>query len=261
LSKANSRCPLVVAHRGDSRNFPENTLSSIRGAMTLGVDVVELDVHRSVDDVAIILHDRDLKRTTGHPGRVDALTAAEICALDAGSWFGGAHRSARVPSLAQVMDEIGETGIGLCLEFKDGDYRTPDDAARWLVDQFTRFALHRRAVANLADAGIAARVRRLDPAIRIALDCGRKAMGPEAVEVAAMLAGSGANLIELEHRAVTADMVRACQEAGLPIWAWTANAPADWDRLRKAGVEAILTDDPGGLIAHLALAETCRSDL
>lgn len=221
--------------------------------------MVELDVHRSADDVAIVLHDRDLKRTTGYAGRADALRAAEICRLDAGSWFGAAHGGARVPSLAQVMDEIGETEVGLCLEFKDGEYHAPDDSAGWLVDQFARFALRRRAVANLADAEIALRVRRLDPAIRIALDCERAATGTAATGLAAMLAASGANLIQQEHSAVTADMVRACKDAGLAVWAWTANAPADWDRLRAAGVDAILTDDPAGLVAHLAGgAETGR---
>lgn len=252
MRNGNGRRPLVVAHRGDSRNFPENTLSSVRAAIALGADVVELDVHRSADDVAIVLHDRDLKRTTGHAGRADALTAAELCGLDAGSWFGAAHGGARVPSLTRVMDEIGETEVGLCLEFKDGEYHAPDDAARWLVRQFAQFKLHDRAVANLANADIAARVRRLDPDIHIALDCDRRVTGAAATGFAAMLAASGASLIQQEHSTVTADMVRACKDAGLAVWAWTANAPADWDRLRAAGIDAILTDDPAGLIAHLA---------
>ena len=55
-----------------------------------------------------------------------------------------------------------------------------------------------------------------------------------------------------EHKAVTADMVQACKTAGLAVWAWTANEPADWHRLRAAGVAAILTDDPAGLLRHLA---------
>jgi glycerophosphoryl diester phosphodiesterase len=247
-----SSAPLVVAHRGDSRNFPENTLEAVKGAIALGADVVELDVHRSADDVAIILHDRELARTTGRAGRVDSLTAAEIGGLDAGSWRGACHAGAKVPRLADVAAATAESGMRLCLEFKDGDYRAPDDAARWLVDQFVRFALHRRAVVNLASADIAARVKRLDPAIRIALDCERRATGAEAAALAASLAAAGASLIELEHSAVTADMVQACAGAGLAVWAWTANAPADWDRLDAAGVDAILTDDPAGLLRHLA---------
>ena len=246
------RRPLVVAHRGDSRNHPENTLAAVAAAITLGADVIELDVHRSADDVAFILHDRDLMRTTGQAGFVDTLTAAEIDRLDAGTWRGGRHAGAKVPRLADIVAATTATATRLCLEFKHGDYHAPDDAARWLVDQFQHFALHPRAIVNLASPEIAARVRRLDPAIQIALDCGRCAIGAEATALAIELAASGASLIELERNAVTSDMVRACHRAGLGVWAWTANDTVDWDRLCAAGIDAILTDDPAGLIAHLA---------
>lgn len=236
--------PLVIAHRGDSRNFPENTLEAVRGAIALGADVIELDVHRAADDVAVIMHDRALMRTTGQDGHIDALTAAEIDRLDAGSWRGATHAGAKVPRLADVVQATGDAR--LCLEFKDGDYRPPADAARWLVAQFARFALHRRAIANLARADVAVRVKHLDPAIRIALD-----WQPGATDVQAAMA-AGATLIEVEQRAVTADLVAECGRAGLAVWAWTANAPAAWDRLRAAGVDAILTDDPAGLLRHLA---------
>jgi len=241
LSAPVPRRPLVVAHRGDSRNHPENTLAAVAGAMALGADVIELDVHCSADDVAMVLHDRDLLRTTGQAGSVDAMSAAEI-----------SRRHAGIPRLAEVVAMTDEAAVPLCLEFKDGAYRAPGDAARWLVDQVTRFALHRRAIVNLASAEIAARVRRLDPAIRVALDCEQRATGDAALRLAAGLAAAGAGLVELEQHAVTADMVRACHQLGLEVWAWTANDPADWDRLCAADVDAILADDPAGLIAYLA---------
>lgn len=246
MSKAKLHRPLVVAHRGDSRNFPENTLAAVKGAIALGVDVVELDVHRSADGVAFIIHDRELARTTGQSGRIDSLTAAEIDRLDAGIWRGVAHAGAKVPRLAEVAEAT--VNAQLCLEFKDGGYRAPEDAARWLVDQFARFALHRRAIVNLARADIAARVKRHDPDIRIALDCQPDQAGAEA----AALAAEGVSVVEMPHSAATADLVRTCTGAGLAVWAWTANEPADWDRLQGAGVDAILTDDPAGLLRHLA---------
>lgn len=223
------------------------------GAIALGADVIELDVHRSADDIAFILHDRDLMRTTGQAGFVDSLTAAEIDRLDAGSWSGPHHAGARVPRLADIVAATDKTATRLCLEFKDGEYHAPDDAARWLVDQIGQFALHQRAIVNLADAEIAQRVRRLDPGICIALDCDRGITEAEA----AAFAAAGADLIELEQSLVTAGVVVVCRKASLDVWAWTANDAADWDRLCAAGVDAILTDDPAGLMAHLArCAET-----
>jgi glycerophosphoryl diester phosphodiesterase len=242
--------PLVIAHRGASLTHPENTLPAIEAAIALGADVIELDVHASADGIAVLMHDRELGRTTGRPGVIDAFTAAELARLDAGGVFSGS--GAGVPQLADAVAAIADTDVTLCLEFKDGEYRAPDIAAAWLVAQFDRFGLHGRAVANLPAPAIAAEVRRRDPRIRLVVDCERRPRDArQAAEIAAGLAATGAHAVEYEHSRVTVDAVVACRRLGMPVWAWTANDPADWDRLRAAGVDAILTDDPGGLLRHL----------
>lgn len=246
------RRPHVIAHRGDSLHHPENTLPAIASAVRLGVNLIELDVQCSADGVAVIMRDRDLQRTTGRTGRIDALSAAEIATLDAGAWRGPAHAGTCVPTLAEAVAAIGADGAGLCLEFKDGEYRAPEAAARWLVEQFARYGLHRRAVAN-PPAPVAARVRRLDPNIRIVLDCADCAAdATEAAAIAAGLAAAGADIVQYEQRMVTAEAVAACHAQGLGVWAWTANAASDWARLCGVGGDAILTDDPGGLIRALS---------
>lgn len=62
---------IVVAHRGDWRNFPENSLEAIDNAIKLGVDIVEIDVQRTKDGQLIVMHDALLDRTTTGKGRVD----------------------------------------------------------------------------------------------------------------------------------------------------------------------------------------------
>jgi glycerophosphoryl diester phosphodiesterase len=230
--------PLVVAHRGGSLQYPENSLAAVEAALQLGADVIELDVHASADGVAMLIHDRDLARTHGRAGAVDALAADALSALG-------------VARLDAALDLVAARDIGLCLEFKDGEYRTPEVAAAWLVAQFARFALHERAVANVP-AAVAAEVRRRDPAIRLVLD---SAWAPqdktEAEGIAAGLIAAGAAIVEYEHRAVNAAAVAACHARGLAVWAWTANEAADWERLAAAGVDAVLTDDAEGLLRHL----------
>src|SRR6476660_1813169 len=90
---ANKR-PLVIGHRGYCQFAPENTLASFQMALRAGADLVELDYHLSADGVPIVIHDRELNRTTDATRRwrrkrvkVAAKTAAEIQALDAGKWF------------------------------------------------------------------------------------------------------------------------------------------------------------------------------
>ena len=77
--------PLVVAHRGASAAFPENTLDAFRGARDLGADWIELDVHLSRDGQLIVIHDETLDRTTSGHGLVRDHTLAELKRLDAGA--------------------------------------------------------------------------------------------------------------------------------------------------------------------------------
>jgi glycerophosphoryl diester phosphodiesterase len=62
---------------------------------------------------------------------------------------------------------------------------------------------------------------------------------------------AGAGIVSPQFRLVTPEQVKAAHAAGLTVIPWTANTPADWDRLIAAGVDEIITDDPAALIAHL----------
>src|ERR1035437_2615472 len=75
---------LVIAHRGNSAFFPENTLESFQQGMALGADALEFDVRVSRDGTAVVIHDPTLDRTTDGTGAVSALTLEELQRLDAG---------------------------------------------------------------------------------------------------------------------------------------------------------------------------------
>ena len=84
--------PLVIAHRGFSSRYPENTLPAIRAAIRLGVDYVEIDVQETADGKLIVFHDDRLNRICGVPGRVCDATAARIRQLNSA-----------VPMLSEVL--------------------------------------------------------------------------------------------------------------------------------------------------------------
>ena len=79
--------PVVVAHRGDSINHPENTLEAFLSATEMGVDVIETDVHLSKDGHVVIWHDNTLERTTDGVGRLEDFTLEELKRVDAGFQF------------------------------------------------------------------------------------------------------------------------------------------------------------------------------
>lgn len=95
----------LVAHRGYPAAFPENSLPGIQAALEAGARHVEFDVHFTRDGVAVVTHDVNLRRVTGHAARVDRLDYREILQLPAGepSRFGDSFRHLHIPTLTEIL--------------------------------------------------------------------------------------------------------------------------------------------------------------
>src|SRR5262249_58570925 len=98
------RVASVTAHRGSSRDAPENTLAAIRKAIEQGADYAEIDIHLTADGVPVLLHDEDLQRLAGVARRPDELTLAELQRIDVGSRFSHAFAGEAGPTPAEVID-------------------------------------------------------------------------------------------------------------------------------------------------------------
>ncbi|XOV85059.1 MAG: glycerophosphodiester phosphodiesterase [bacterium] len=116
--------PMVIAHQGGNLLRPGNTLMAFDHAMSLGVDVLEMDVHLSADNQLVVIHDATVERTTNGQGAVNDLTLAELQLLDAGyHWpFTGTQRPYRsqgvfIPAFTQVLDRY--PGQRLVVELKE----------------------------------------------------------------------------------------------------------------------------------------------
>ncbi len=108
----------IVAHRGASAERPECTLASIRRAIEVGATAVEVDVRTSRDGELFLLHDATLDRTTNGKGPANALTLAELQALDAGSFFDPDYRNERIPSLIEAAQAC-RSRIDILLDLKE----------------------------------------------------------------------------------------------------------------------------------------------
>lgn len=98
----------LVAHRGYSSSYPENTLVAIENALIAGAKYIEFDVQFSKDEVPVILHDSNLKRTTGLDKSVFHINFSELKTLSAGeeTRFGKQFSSSTIPSLEEVVHLI-----------------------------------------------------------------------------------------------------------------------------------------------------------
>ncbi|HSQ07827.1 MAG TPA: glycerophosphodiester phosphodiesterase family protein [Chromatiaceae bacterium] len=220
----------VVAHRGASREAPENTLSAIRLAIAQGVDACEVDVQATADGVLVLLHDEDLARVARDPRPVWGLTYAEVQRLDAGAWFSPDFGGEPIPRLEQVLD-LAQGHIALNLELK---FTGPDqDLARRVTD----------LVRAAGMGGSCLLTSQSLPGLRPA-----QALGLPIGWVLESEPGDPATLdldaLSLQTHLATPALVGACRRAGVETHVWTVNREAEMRRLIDLGVTAIITDAP-----------------
>lgn len=96
----------ACAHRGDSKNAPENTIAAFVSAVEKGAHQIEFDVALSKDGRLVIIHDSTVDRTTNGTGKVSELTFDELRALDAGSSFDARFAGTRIPTLEETLEVI-----------------------------------------------------------------------------------------------------------------------------------------------------------
>ena len=233
--------PLLVAHRGVSARFPENTLVAFRAAVDEGSRMLELDVGLTADGVPVVLHDETLDRTTDGEGSLSFATLDQITPLDAGRWFDPAFAGEPVPTLARVLDELGGR-IAINIEIKPEAVRS--DPAGGIEEQVVALvrarSLEEAVVVSSFEPTAVGRVKRLAPEIRAALLYHHEMP----FDPVALLRLYGADGLHVNQRHVTAEVVAALHAAGLYVGCYTANSKADLRRLTELGVDAIFTDDP-----------------
>ena len=128
---------ILAAHRGDKKNFPENTIPAFESAIAVGADMIETDIHMTLDGELIIMHDRNTKRTTGFDGLIDRMTYDQIKRLDAGAWFSDRFVNTRVPSVKEFISLIKDTEMLVNWEIKDYPDEVGDEFAFCTADKLT----------------------------------------------------------------------------------------------------------------------------
>lgn len=258
LRRAGAR-PFVVGHRGALALAPENTLSSFRLAVELGVDAIEFDVQRTADGVPIVIHDETLDRTTSGHGLVREARWDDVRLLDAGSWRSPEHAGERVPSLDELLHEARSWPVHLALELKQpapASGRPRDDGLVRAVLRAVREEdlLERTLIISFDHPSIAAAIA-AEPRARTAL----LTEGPALVDpLAPARAVPGVLGLLVRWRWISPLLCQAAHEAGLHVHAWGLGHPIDGaavHRLIAAGVDSLSADAPDELIAMLGARE------
>jgi glycerophosphoryl diester phosphodiesterase len=244
----------IIAHRGDSRLAPENTLAAIRLAWERAADLVEIDLHLTRDGHPVVIHDPSTKRTTGKNWIVKNRTLRELKTLDAGRWKHPEWESETIPTLEEALTAT-PAGKTLLLEIKCGmEILTP------LADIFSRSATPSHAVALTGfDLDVMREAKTRFPnltaywnaAVRSFSTPNRRARA--IADLTQKARQAHLNGLCLRHNpAIDRASVDRVHAEGLKLFVWTVDSIATARVLAAHGADGIVTNCPGHLRARLA---------
>jgi Glycerophosphoryl diester phosphodiesterase len=232
--------PLIIAHRGDSANAPENTLAAFRLAYENGADGIELDAMLSADQQLVVIHDDTLDRTSNGQGKVGEMPLTALRELDAGTWFNPKFKGEPIPLLDEVFTELGGKFL-INVELKN--YKTPKDQLPELVVALVKkHALSDSVLLSSFNARNLLRAKSLTPEIRTGLLTLPGLLG---LPMRGFLGRRyGADDLHPYYRDVSAKMVQTRHLMGQKVNVWTVDAPNDLRRMQSCGVDMIICNDP-----------------
>ncbi|MGY5863560.1 MAG: glycerophosphodiester phosphodiesterase family protein [Candidatus Thorarchaeota archaeon] len=216
---------IIIAHRGASAQAPENTLLAFKKAWQLGAQMIELDVHETVDGHLVCIHDPTIDRTTNGTGEVSSLTLKEIQEFDAGL-------GQRVPLLNEIL-EFARGKIQVNIELK-----TPgvEDKVASLLNEMT--FIDTAMVSSFLHLSLS-EIKEIDDKIRIAI-----LLQQEIDDLSSYAHGLNAYAINPLFELVSETMVSSAHNRGIKVFPWTVNDEEQMMRLFNKGVDGLITDHP-----------------
>ena len=237
--------PFVIAHRGSSAVAPENTMHAFALAIEQGAHLIETDLWFSEDRELILLHDRNLKRTTGRDAYVTELPAAETVSIPVAMPDRDAPETQFVPVLASLLELASKADVALLLELKDPRFSIAA-WARTLVEILAQYEFLSRVLITSFKPRCLLAIRDI---------CSQLPVGPVAMNM--LLPDCGWDFVGPAWPNLAVN----------PLFTWYAHrhqvlvAPLDMDPVLRMpmyawqGVDAVLTDDVSATTSALAIAD------
>ena len=238
--------PLIVAHRGASRDAPENTIPAFQLAWEQGADAIEADFHLSKDGEIVCFHDADTERVAGTQLVVRQSTLAELKQLDVGATHGVAFNGTRIPTIAEVFATIPQ-GKKIFIEVKCGAEIIPT-----LLNEIDQSGLTQEQIVVISfNKQVIQQLKIKAPQYKASWLCSFNKQ--ETGEITPALATVLKTLKQIQadglssNTAVPASVIEAVSQQGYEWHVWTINDLNTARRMQALGVLSITTDVPGSM--------------
>lgn len=230
---------ICFAHRGDSNNYPENTIMSFRKAIELEADGIELDVHKTKDNHIVVIHDEDIQRTFLGKGLIKDLTLQELKAFRCRKELFRSSEECKIPTLEEVLKLIGNKDIKLNIEIKT-DRIHYEGIEKDVLRLIEAYGIKDRVILSSFNHESIRIVRSLDSTIKTGL-----LYHTPIEQVVKYAKDRGASAIHPYLPLVSKELIQEAHSEGLEVNIYTVNMPEEMKICLSEQVDGIFTDYPG----------------
>ena len=239
----------VIAHRGASADFPENTGSAFQAAIRQGCDAIELDVQMTRDGVVVVWHDRTLTKAGGGRRRVSNVDYADLARLDAAARWPQPLPRQPILRLDDVLRRFGRR-TRLLVEIKARSTTAAAhnlELARLTAKAIRSAGQQRRAMVLCFDPKVLDEVQRTASGLRRVLNL----RPPRRLSAALRRQLGDLHMLSANVKTLTPAFGQAVVAAGTPLMTYTCNTTRHVERALAAGVRGIMSDRPSWLRGQL----------
>jgi glycerophosphoryl diester phosphodiesterase len=233
----------IIAHRGASAYFPENTLPAFEGAIAMGADMVELDVQLTSDKEVVVFHDEKISRCTDGRGKIAYHTLAELKKMDAGSWYDKKFQNTRIPSLAEALS-VCKNKIAVNIEIKTEAvskmfFGGIEEKCLKIVEQA---GMREHVVFSSFDPRAIMHLKQIDNTLTVAVLFEKKRYGSKLPSD--IIESLGADAFNCSNAEFNKKWLANFKLNNIPVNIYTVNDAKNMRRFLKIGVSGIFTNKP-----------------
>lgn len=244
-----AKSPLIIGHRGASAVAPENTLVAFEEALRVGADGIEFDVRLSRDEVPVVIHDGNLKRTALVNGLVSELTVDQLREFNVGAFSRRLDDERyRVPTLVEVLQMFKKTDGLLYLEMKGEP--VGEKLVERVAELIDEHAMGNQVIVECFQLEAIKLLKDIAPGIRTAALFESRLRRPFSRNPLKAATESHVDEVAPHHSLVTESLVKEAKDSGFEVVVWTVDDPRWIQRAKNLGIKALITNDPASMLVR-----------
>ena len=236
---------ILVAHRGIATYFPENTMIAFKAALISNIDILEIDIHRTLDNQLVVIHDDSIDRTSNGSGKIKDMTLAALQQFDYGITKDNKFEGETLPTLDEVIKLIQDYPQKLLIELKQP--QNYPEIENELIDALNAWNLPKnKVIIQSFNQKSMKKIFDMNEGYELGVLISKKKYWyklPPFKSIAAY-----ANYVNPNYALVTEKFLKSAHQYRLSLMPYTVNEHEQAKSLQKLGVDGLISDNPNDIL-------------